>query len=173
MQDKELIFAKVNKYIDWLATPNDAFGGFPPCPFVEKERASGKLKYEIQLFGDGKSIFYKIEEWDEDDDYNSMIIVHLGDVRFDEQKNFQHFLNRQLRLRKMSYIKAICFHPDDFFNVEGISTRDKAPYFLINIAYADELNKAHQSLMDTKYFDNFTEENKKYLKVEVPKSGGT
>ena len=41
-----------------------------------------------------------------------------------------------------------------------------------NIAYADELNKAHQSLMDTKYFDNFTEENKKYLKVEVPKSGG-
>ena len=111
--------------------------------------------------------------WDEDDDYNSMIIVHLGDVRFDEQKDFQHFLNRQLRLRKMSYIKAICFHPDDFFNVEGISTRDKAPYFLINIAYADDLNKAHQSLKDTKYFDKFSEENKKYLKVEVPKSGGT
>ena len=47
MADREIIIAKVNEYIDWLATPNEAFGGFPACPFVEKERASGKLKYEV------------------------------------------------------------------------------------------------------------------------------
>ena len=40
----------------------------------------------------------EIEEWDEDDDYNSMIIAHLGwRIDWDEQKNFQHFLNKELR----------------------------------------------------------------------------
>ena len=59
--------------------------------------------------GDMTSIFVKIEEWDEDDAYDSMIIAHLGGVRWDEQKSFQHFLNKELRLRKMDYIKCICF----------------------------------------------------------------
>ena len=43
MEDKKLIIAEVDDYIDWLALPNKAFGGFPICPFVEKERAAGKL----------------------------------------------------------------------------------------------------------------------------------
>ena len=29
MEDREVVIAKVNEYIDWLATPNEAFGGFP------------------------------------------------------------------------------------------------------------------------------------------------
>ena len=50
MEDRDAIIAKVNHYIDWLAIPNEAFGGFPVCPFVERERASGKLKYEVFYF---------------------------------------------------------------------------------------------------------------------------
>ena len=115
------------------------------------------------------SIFVKIEEWDEDDAYDSMIIAHLGGVRWDEQKSFQHFLNKELRLRKMDYIKCICFHPDDPFSVDGVAPRMKAPYYLVNVAYRDMLAKAHESLKPTKYFDNFTEENKKYLKVDEEK----
>jgi len=34
MEDKETIVAKVNEYIDWLATPNEAFGGFPICQLL-------------------------------------------------------------------------------------------------------------------------------------------
>ena len=45
----------------------------------------------------------------------------------------------------------------------------KAPYYLVNVAYRDMLAKAHESLKPTKYFDNFTEENKKYLKVDEEK----
>jgi len=168
MEDRKLIIAKVNEYIDWLATPNEAFGGFPICPFVEKERASGKLKYEIFKIGFTKPVFDLIEEWDEEDDYNSMIIAHLSDIKLSEYKTFQHWLNKGLQERAMGYVKTICFHPDDEFEVGGVKTRSKAPYFLLNIAYQDELNKAHQALKNTKYYDGFTNENKKYLKVEKP-----
>ena len=167
MEDREIVIAKVNEYIDWLGTPNEAFGGFPICPFVEKERASGKLKYEIFKIGFTKPLFDLIEKWDDEDDYNSMIIAYLSDIKMSEYKTFQHWLNRELRERSMGYVKAICFHPDDTFEVDGIATRSKAPYFLLNIAYIDELNKAHQHLKATKYFDKFTEESKKYLKTEV------
>ena len=168
MQDKETIVAKINDYIDWLATPNEAFGGFPICPFVEKERASGRLKYEVFQIGCTKSLFKMIDEWDEEDEYTSMIIAHISDIQIHQYKNFQHYINRGLRKRKMGYIKTICFHPDDTFEVDGVATRTQAPYFLINVAYQDELNKAHQNLKNTKYYDSFTDENKKYLKVEKP-----
>ena len=167
MEDREIVIAKVNEYIDWLGTPNEAFGGFPICPFVEKERASGKLKYEIFKIGFTKPLFDLIEKWDDEDDYNSMIIAYLSDIKMSEYKTFQHWLNRELRERSMGYVKTICFHPDDTFEVDGVATRSKAPYFLLNIAYIDELNKAHQHLKATKYFDKFTEESKKYLKTEV------
>ena len=167
MEDREVVIAKINEYIDWLATPNEAFGGFPVCPFVEKERAAGKLKYEIFEIGFTKPLFDLIDNWDAEDDYTSMIIAHLSDIKMHEYKNFQYYINKGLRKRNMGYVKVICFHPDDTFEVHGVTTRSKAPYFLINCAYQDELNKAHQHLKATKYFDNFTEENKKYLKTEI------
>lgn len=169
MEDKETIVAKINEYIDWLATPNESFGGFPICPFVEKERASGKLKYEVFELNKTKSIFEIIDEWDEEDEYTSMIIAHLSDIKMHEYKNFQHWVNKGLRKRKMGYIKTICFHPDDTFNVGGVATRTKAPYFLINVAYIDELNKSHLALTNTDYFVKFSKENLEYLKTTLPK----
>ena len=166
MEDRTVIIAKVNEYIDWLATPNEAFGGFPVCPFVEKERASGKLKYEIFKIGFTKPLFDLIEKWDDEDDYNSMIIAYLSDIKMSEYKTFQHYINREIRERSMGYVKVICFHPDDTFDVDGVKTRSKAPYFLINVAYQDELNKSHQRFLYTDYFNNFTGENRKYLKAD-------
>ena len=169
MEDRDLIVAKINEYIDWLATPNEAFGGFPVCPFVEKERSSGKLKYEVFQLGFTKPLFDLIEEWDEEDNYNSMIIAHLSDIKMSEYKTFQHYINRGLRKRSMGYVKAICFHPDDTFEVGGVKTRTKAPYFLLNIAYQDELNKSHKALTNTDYFVKFSIDNLEYLKTTLPK----
>ena len=84
MEDRDLIIAKVNGYIDWLATPNEAFGGFPVCPFVEKERSSSKLKYEVFQVGHTKSLFDMIDEWDMEDQYTSMIIAHLSLIHISE-----------------------------------------------------------------------------------------
>ena len=173
MEDRNTIIAKVNEYIDWLATPNEAFNGFPVCPFVERERTGEKLKYEVFYTDGKKTIFDLIDEWDDEDDYNSMIIAYLSDIKLSEYKNFQNFLNKELQKRKMGYIKVICLHPHDTFNVDGVATRAPAPYFLINVGYADDFHKAHTHLLPMKYYDKFSEENKKYLKVETPKSGGT
>ena len=98
-----------------------------------------------------------------------MIIAHLSDIKMSEYKTFQHYINRGLRKRSMGYVKAICFHPDDTFEVGGVKTRTKAPYFLLNIAYQDELNKSHKALTNTDYFVKFSIENLEYLKTDLPK----
>ena len=169
MENRDLIIAKINGYIDWLATPNEAFSGFPVCPFVEKERASGKLKYEVFQVGYTKSLFDMIDEWDMEDQYTSMIIAHISDIRLEEYKNFQRWINKGLRKRNMGYVKVICFHPDDEFAIDGVKTRIAAPYFLINVAYQDELNKSHLALTNTDYFVKFSIDNLEYLKTTLPK----
>ncbi len=165
MQDKETVVAKIDEYIDWLATPSAAFSGFPICPFVKQERTSGKLKYEIFEVGKTKSIFDLIDEWDMEDNYMSMIIAYLSDMKIEEYKKFQYYVNKELKKMKMGYIKVITLHPEEKFEVGGVRTRSSAPYFLVNVGYYDEFSKTHEKLKETKYFDNFTEENKKYLKV--------
>ena len=122
MEDREVIIAKIDEYIDWLAEPNEAF---PICPFVKKERASGKLKYELFEANKTSSIFNIIGSWDMEDDYDSMIIAHLSDITLREHKIFQHYINRGLRKRKMGYIKVICFHPDDTFEVGEVDPETK------------------------------------------------
>ena len=169
MEDRNLVIEKIDGYIDWLATPNEAFGGFPICPFVEKERSSGRLKYEVFQIGYTKPLFDMIDEWDMEDKYTSMIIAHISDIRLDEYKNFQYWLNKGLRKRSMGYIKCITFHPDDEFEVDGVKTRIPAPYFLINVAYQDELDKSHQALTNTDYFLKVNKENLDYLKTTLPK----
>ena len=73
----------------------------------------------------------------------------------------------QLAMEEKGYKKhkALCFSPYEDWTAAGESTRKKAPYFLINIAETDALNEAHRSLWKTKYFDNFTDEEVKKLKV--------
>ena len=61
--------------------------------------------------------------------------------------------------------KALCFSPWEDWSIAGEETRKKAPYFLINLADTDALNEAHRSLWKTKYFDNFSEQELKNLKV--------
>ena len=98
-----------------------------------------------------------------------MIIAYLSDIKISEYKKFQHYINKGLRNRSMGYVKVICFHPDDSFEVDGVKTRTKAPYFLLNIAYQDELNKSHKALTNTDYFVKFSIENLEYLKTSLPK----
>ena len=52
------------------------------------ERSSSKLKYEVFQVGHTKSLFDMIDEWDMEDQYTSMIIAHISDIRLDEYKNF-------------------------------------------------------------------------------------
>ena len=54
--------------------------------------------------------------------------------------------------------KALCFSPYEDRTAAGVKTRAGSPYFLINIMSSTDLGKAHQSIVKTKYFDNFTKQ---------------
>ena len=59
------------------------------------------------------------------------------------------------------HLKCICFNPNDKVEIDGFNARGHAPYFLINIATREALDKAHKVLSKTKYYDSM---NKRYLK---------
>jgi len=50
--------------------------------------------------------------------------------------------------------------------VAGVKTRSNAPYFLINIAPTKQLGKAHKQLQKTKYFDNYSNDDKRKMNVK-------
>ena len=86
---------------------------------------------------------------------------------FSYQKSIQGFLkNWSDESRKY---KAILFSPFEERTAAGESTRKKSPYFLINVATREELHLSHTKLLDSKYFDNFSEEELKKLKVKKDK----
>ena len=61
----------------------------------------------------------------------------------------------------------MCLSPWEDFTAAGEPTRRRAPYFLINIAGKKHFGKSHKKLMGTKYFDKFSDEERKKLKVDV------
>jgi hypothetical protein len=74
------------------------------------------------------------------------------------------YLNAELS-KDLLYLKCMIFSPYEDFEVAGIKTRSGAPYFLINVAPTKQLGKSHRDLTKTKYFDNFTEDEKSRLNV--------
>jgi len=58
------------------------------------------------------------------------------------------------------------FSPYEDFEVAGVKTRSGAPYFLINVAPTQQLGKSHKDLIKTKYFDNFSDDERKRLNVK-------
>ena len=59
----------------------------------------------------------------------------------------------------------MCLSPYEDFVVGGEATRKKSPYFLVNIAKRKEFSKTHKSLIKTKYFKKFSDEEIEKLKV--------
>ena len=79
-----------------------------------------------------------------------------------ERTKYQKFLQNAI---KDTGLKALCLSPYEDFTAAGEATRKKAPYFLINIAGRKHFSESHKKLVDTKYFANFSEKEKKKLKV--------
>ena len=156
---------KVMKYIGILRTPRKEYGGMPACPFVGPEIDKGKLM--IDKFDPNEStLLDKIKEFDalyEGHKYDSALFVQVSDEvlsKFDTV-GYQDFINRTMKENGLGRYKCICFNPNDELDIDGFNARGHAPYFLINIATREALDKAHKVLSKTKYYDNM---NKKYLK---------
>jgi len=152
---------KVMKYIGILRTPRKEYGDLPPCPFVGAEIDKGKLMID-KLDPKESTLLDKVKAYDESD-YDSALFVQVSDeiLSGHDTVGYQDYINRTMKENGYGHLKCICFNPNDKLDIDGFNPRSHAPYFLINIATREALNKAHKTLAKTKYYDNM---NKRYLK---------
>ena len=152
---------KVMKYIGILRTPRKEYGGLPACPFVGPEVDKGKLM--IDKFDPNEStLLDKVKAYDESE-YDSALFVQVSEEVLSKYDTvgYQDYINKTMKENGYGHLKCICFNPNDELDIDGFNARSHAPYFLINIATREALDKAHKTLAKTKYYDNM---NKRYLK---------
>ena len=164
-KSEQQIKDEIKYFFDYLQTPHEAFGGMPVCPFLKSELETNKLMVEI--WKPNEVSFNEVWNKFNDSDFDSAIIICLdaeginwSDV---DRKSFQKSIQKYLKKTKH---KALCFSPFEEHTAAGEETRKKSPYFLINIATRDALNQAHRKLLNTKYFENFSEDELRTLKVK-------
>ena len=168
VETKEQILEKAYQYIHWLTTPNEAFSDMPVCPFIEPEIKKDQLYIDIwnpsqMAFMDMMSRYYGSQK-------RSALFVcqDSDDIQWEqvERKPIQITLNKKLKEHPLfSEYKCIVLSPWEDFTAGGVSTREKSPYFMINIGSALHFYKSHKQLQKSSYFANFTDHEKDNLKV--------
>ena len=169
IDDKDTIIGKTSEYLHWLTIPKQEFGQMPICPYLDTEMRNDMLYIDIWYPTDNS--FMDLMESFLLSSKNSALIVcpntHTIDYSEVSRKTIQSQITDLLRKNpNTDYLKCMIFSPYEDFEVAGVKTRSKAPYFLINIAPTQQLGKAHKDLTKTKYFDSFTEEQKSKLNVK-------
>ena len=160
----EKLLQDLDKYLDWLETPNENFGGRPVCPFLAPDRKSGKLKIEI-YDPKVKTIWEHILIFDRED-YNTALFLHIDDsIKKVTRANWQTFIRQGLKAIGLGGLKPICFSPWENYTAATIKTREKAPCFLTSIAGRGQLSAAAKSLEKTNYYGKFTDKERKKMKV--------
>jgi len=151
---------KVLEYIGILRIPRDEYGGMPACPFVGPELDQEKLM--IKKFDPKENTLLEMVKEYDGSDYDSALLVQVSDeiLSGHDTVGYQDYINRTMKENGYGHLKCICFNPNDKLEINGFNARSHAPYFLINIATREALNKAHKTLSKTKYYDNM---NKRYL----------
>merc|ERR1711907_545122 len=103
----------------------------------------------------------KVKAYDESD-YGSALFVQVSEEVLSKYDTvgYQDYINKTMKENGYGHLKCICFNPNDELDIDGFNARSHAPYFLINIATREALDKAHNVLSKTKCYDNM---NKRYL----------
>ena len=155
--------------MDFLQTPNPAFNDMPICPFIQGDLHTGNIKFMVYNSTMDKSLIEMIDEWDKSN-FKTGLILHIGDdLETIKRKPYQKFLNEELKRNKMGDVKILCFSPFEDFNIAGVDTRKMAPCMLYNLAKREDLNKAGEKLLKTKWYDNLLTEDFKILNVKKKK----
>ena len=168
IDDRDTIIGKTSEYLHWLTIPKQEFGNMPVCPFLDKELRDNQLY--IDIWYPHECSFMDIMESFLLSGKNSSLVVcpntHTIDYSEVSRKDIQRQITDLLRKNpNTDYLKCMIFSPYEDFEVAGIKTRSGAPYFLINVAPTKQLGKSHKDLTKTKYFDNFTDDEKSRLNV--------
>jgi len=167
-ESNDVILDKAYQYLHWLTTPNEAFGGMAVCPFIEPEIKKEQLY--IDIWNPSKMAFMDMMSRYYDSQKRSALFIcqDSQDIQWSEveRKPIQNTLNSKLKEHPLfSEYKCIVLSPWEDFTAGGVSTRQKSPYFMINIGSALHFYKSHKQLQKSSYFANFTDEEKGRLKV--------
>jgi len=168
-ESRSTIIDKVAQYLHWLTIPKQEFNNMPTCPYLDKEMRDDKLYLDIWY--PHESSFMDIMESFLLSNKNSALVIcpntHTIDYSEVSRKTIQTQITDLLRRNPQTdYLKSMIFSPYEDFEVAGVKTRSNAPYFLINVAPTKQLGKSHKDLQKTKYFDNFSDEERKKLNVK-------
>tara|TARA_R110001592_G_scaffold233685_1_gene491298 strand:+ start:270 stop:785 length:516 start_codon:yes stop_codon:yes gene_type:complete len=158
---------RVSGYLNFIIKQKrPEYGNMPVCPFVGPELDKDRMMIDvfdpnIETFIERVEVFHKSK-------YDSALfaLVNSPELLSSETRPYQSFLNKLIKKSGYSQYKIICFNPnDDITEIDGYNPRSFAPAFLINIASKQDLNKAHSSMLKTKFFDRMSDAYKKFLKV--------
>ena len=168
MESKDQIINRVSEYLHWLTIPKKEFGNMPICPFLDKELNTNQL--HLDIWYPQHNTFMDLMESFLLSSKNSCLIVcpntHTIDYSEVSRKSIQTKITDLLRKNPQTdYLKSLVISPYEPFELAGVETRSGAPYFLIDVGPTKQFGKAHKDLVKTKYFDNFTEEDLKKMKV--------
>ena len=169
MESRDTILDKAYEYLSWLTQPHESFSNMAVCPFIEPEIKREVLYIDIWYPTDNS--FMDLMESFLLSGKNSALIVcpntHTIDYSEVSRKTIQSQITDLLRKNpNTDYLKCMIFSPYEDFEVAGVKTRSNAPYFIINVAPTKQLGKSHKDLQKTKYFQNFTDDEKKRLNVK-------
>lgn len=158
------LLSDLEKYLDWLETPNEMFGGQPVCPFLASDRRNNKLKIEV-YDPKIKTIWEHILVFDREH-YNTALFLHIDDsIKEVPRVRWQKYLKKGMENIGLTHLKPICFSPWEEWTAATVETRKNAPCFMTSIASLVELGKGHKKLHKTKYFSKFTKQEKQKMKV--------
>ena len=166
MLDKDdwQILLESKEYFNYLQKPNKSFSDMPVCPFLKAEIEKDNLY--IDIWKPDKKSFYELFNSFRNSKKDSALFICMDTESIEwkdvERTKYQKFLQKAI---KKTGLKALCLSPYEDFTAAGEPTRKKAPYFLINIATREHFGKSHKKLLDTKYFENFSDKEKTKLKV--------
>jgi hypothetical protein len=168
-ESRNTIIDKVSQYLHWLTIPKKEFGNMPICPYLDTELRQEQLYLDIWY--PHECSFMDIMESFLLSGKNSSLVVcpntHTIDYSEVSRKTIQRQITDLLRKNPQTdYLKSMIFSPYEDFEVAGVKTRSNAPYFLINVAPTKQLGNAHKQLQRTRYFDNFTNQDKRKMNVK-------
>ena len=164
--DRETLIQQMTDYvINVLEEKRPEFSGFAVCPFVKADRISDQLYLDV--FDNTKdNLVDMVLRFVRSGKRSALIAQPNDDIKGSETKGYQHFINLVLEESGNGNIYALCFNPEDDLEADGYNPRSKAPCFLINMAYRDHLQKSHNSLRQTDYYNKFSDAYKKYLNLQ-------
>ena len=165
-EDRKQILDSLMEYVTHvLEEKREEFSGLAVCPFVKADRITDQLFLDI-FDNQADTLVDVILRFVRSNKRSALIAQINTEIGSEETKDYQEFINIVIESTGVGEVKALCFNPNDNLDVEGYNPRSKAPYFLINMAYTDDLSKAHNSLKRTKYYDKMPVEYIRYLGVK-------